>query len=132
MEELKKHLSIAQQAFRTLQESLNAPYSPIVRDSCLLRFTYTFDVCWKLLNKFLDVHLGLICNSPKTCIREAFKNGLFNEQEAERWLLMVDDRNQIAHSYVEAIAEAIYHRLPSFAEAVDSFLNDMHKHLEEA
>ncbi len=93
-----------------------------MRDSCLLRFSYSFDVGWKLLKKYLAVQMGLICDSPKTCIREAFKNGLFTENETEQWLVMVDDRDQIAHSYVEAVAEAIYNRLPRYAASLKSYL----------
>ncbi|MFB3786222.1 MAG: HI0074 family nucleotidyltransferase substrate-binding subunit [bacterium] len=126
-----KNLAVAQQAFRALQESLDAPYSTIVRDSCLLRFTCTFGVCWKLLKKYLAVQMGLICNSPKICIREAFKNGLFGEHETERWLMMVDDRNQIAHSYVEAVAEAIYNRLPRYTASLKSFLGALRIGIEK-
>lgn len=131
MGELAKRLDTAERAFQTLQESLNSPYNTIVRDSCLLRFSYTFDCCWKLLKNLLEDRYGTICNSPEICIREAFQNNLLDENEAELWLAMVDDRNQIVHSYVEAIAQSIYSQLPRYGEKMESLLRNIHTLLNE-
>ncbi len=35
------------------------------------------------------------------------------------WLRMLDDRNRTTHTYNEAVAEEIYARLESYAEALD-------------
>jgi len=129
--ELAKRLDTAERAFQTLRESLDAPYNAIVRDSCLLRFSYTFDCCWKLLKNLLEDRYGMICNSPKTCIREAFQNHLLGENETELWLAMVNDRNQIVHSYVEAIAQSIYSQLPRYGEKMESLLRIIHTLLNE-
>lgn len=42
--------------------------------------------------------------------------GLLSEEEAERWLAMADDRNLTWHTYIEAVAKAIFGRLSDHRE----------------
>ena len=90
------------------------PFSVIVRDASIQRFEYCFEVVWKLLKVHLNRRHGLVCNSPKHCFREALQVGLLTLEEVETCLLMTDDRNLTAHTYIEAIAENIYRRLPEY------------------
>ena len=72
MEKLKRKLEDAKRALSTLEEVLGLEYSKIVRDATIQRFEYTFEATWKLLKEFLQYREGIVCNSPKSCFREAF------------------------------------------------------------
>jgi len=90
------------------------PFSGVVRDASIQRFKYSFEVVWKLLKGHLDRRHGIMCNSPKNCFREALELGLLAQEEVESCLVMTDDRNLTAHTYIEAVAEQIYRRLPKY------------------
>jgi hypothetical protein len=53
---------------------------------------------------------------PRPPLREASRVGLVSEEEAERCLGMADDRNLTSHTYIEAVAKAIFGRLSDHRE----------------
>ncbi len=114
MEKLKEKLHSCQRALSTLEEVVAMPFSVIVRDAAIQRFEYSFESLWKLLKIYLSQYEGLTCNSPKRCFREAFQVGLLSVEETELCLAMTDNRNLTSHTYIEAVAEAIYQKLPSY------------------
>lgn len=114
MENLKVKTGSFLAALGTLEEAITLPFSVIVRDASIQRFEYTFEACWKSLKEYLKVREGVLCASPKSCFREAFQLGLLSEADAEETLKMVDDRNLTAHTYIEAIAQSIYEKLPGY------------------
>ncbi len=115
MEKLTILMRDNDRALTTLQEIFETPYSIIVRDAAIQRFEYCFEIGWKFLKEFLRSQEGIICNSPKSCFREAFKNGLLDESETILALQMTDDRNQTSHTYHEEIADEIFSRLNQYA-----------------
>lgn len=119
METLNFRIKTTQKALLTLKVITEEPYSIIVRDAAIQRFEYTFETFWKVVKGYLDVQEGIICNSPKSCFKEAFKVGLLSEEEAVEILEMVDDRNLTAHTYQEEVAEEIYHRIKDYWELMD-------------
>lgn len=129
MEKLSDRLASCQRAVSTLDEILRMPVSVVVRDASIQRFEYTFESQWKLLKKFLDEHEGVVCNSPKTCFREALKVGLLSTAETETCLAMTDDRNLTSHTYLEAIAEAIYGKLPSYLAVMKALLANIQERM---
>ena len=115
MERIKLKYEAAKKALETLEEILNEPYSKIIRDATIQRFEYTFEAVWKYLKEYLKEQHGIICNSPKTCFREAFSVGLLNQEETEKCLKMTDDRNDTTHIYNEELVEGIYNRVREYA-----------------
>jgi len=111
LERLKRRARETEQALQTLTQILKEPYSTIVRDATIQRFEYTFESFWKFLREYLREHEGLICNSPKSCFREALSVGLLAEEQAMACLQMSDDRNLTSHTYIESLAEQIFHRI---------------------
>ncbi|OGD87295.1 nucleotidyltransferase [Candidatus Curtissbacteria bacterium RBG_13_35_7] len=81
-----------------------------IRDSAIQRFEFTFDLSWKLIKAYLEEESGIICNSPKECFRQAYKQKLIEYDDF--WIEMTDMRNQTAHTYHEQTAEKIYKQLP--------------------
>ena len=119
METLKLRIETAGKALKTLKAITEEPYSIIVRDAAIQRFEYTFETFWKVVKNYLDVQEGIICNSPKSCFKEAFKAGLLSEEETIKILEMVDDRNLTSHTYREEVAEEIYRRIRDYWDLMD-------------
>jgi len=102
----------------TLEQIVAEPFNVIVRDAAIQRFEYSFEVVWKLLKVYLNVVEGVVCNSPKRCFREGYALELLSEQDTQTLLLMTEDRNLTAHTYVEGVADTIYGRLSSYSEVM--------------
>jgi nucleotidyltransferase substrate binding protein (TIGR01987 family) len=131
MGKLSSQLASCQRAISTLDEILKTPFSVIVRDASIQRFEYSFESLWKLLKVYLAEREGIVCNSPKRCFREALKVELLTVNQAETCLIMTDDRNLTSHTYIEAVAEAIYSKLPSYFEVMNSLLVKIQARLEQ-
>ncbi|MEJ5299601.1 MAG: HI0074 family nucleotidyltransferase substrate-binding subunit [Thermodesulforhabdaceae bacterium] len=97
---------------KTEQYKLTGEYS-FYRDSSIQRFEFTFEIFWKTLRAFLERD-GIICRSPRSCIREFFSLGLISEEEIQILFRMLEDRNLTVHTYLEEIAEEIYSRLGEY------------------
>ena len=122
MEQLNDKFQSCERALSTLNEILAMPFSIIVRDASIQRFEYSFEALWKLLKAYLREYEGVVCNSPKQCFREGFRVGVLSVEETETCLVMTDDRNLTSHTYIEAIADAIYRKLPSYLVVMNKLL----------
>ncbi len=120
MEKLKIIAEETGRALTTLKEITEEPYSIIIRDASIQRFEYSFEIFWKLLKEYLRDREGIICASPKSCFREAFKVELLTEEETIKALEMTDDRNLTAHTYHEEVAMEIYQKIKGYYELMDS------------
>ncbi|HBB66818.1 MAG: hypothetical protein A2X28_00095 [Elusimicrobia bacterium GWA2_56_46] len=107
-------------ALARLNEALAAPQSDIVRDSAIQRFEFSIDMAWKLLKTCLEEKHGVVCQSPKECFREAYKQKVLPYDEF--WLELVDMRNQTSHTYKEELAQNVFERLPKAAEYLAALL----------
>jgi nucleotidyltransferase substrate binding protein (TIGR01987 family) len=116
LEELRLRLESARQAVLTLEEVLSEAPGVVVRDATVKRFEYSFEAVWKLVQAYMGVREGSICNSPKSCFREAMRVGLLNEEETERFLEMTDDRNRTTHTYQLRVAQAVFERVGGYFE----------------
>jgi len=101
-------------ALLKLEEILKVEKSEIVRDSAIQRFEFTFDLAWKAIKVFLEENKGIICRSPKDCLREAYQQGIIKYDDF--WMEMVDLRNETAHTYKEETADKVYVLLPKIIE----------------
>ena len=110
----------AAQALETLKEIVKTPFSVIVRDAAIQRFENSFEIMWKLVKEYLRIQEGIICNSPKSCFREAFKAELLSEEESIKALEMTDDRNLTSHTYHEEVAEEIYNKIAEYYDLLNN------------
>ncbi len=93
-------------AYQRLQESLEFPLSePLVLDAVIQRFEFTFELAWKTLKILLEDE-GILCHSPKSCFKEAFKIGWIDDED--RWIGLLKARNMTSHVYDEGMATDIY------------------------
>ncbi len=94
-------------------------------DATIQRFEFCFELAWKLMKAVLEYE-GSEVNSPRSTIREAWKQGLI--ADAEAWLDMMEKRNLSSHTYDENVAREIYHdvkeRHVALLESFDQMMND--------
>lgn len=126
MEKLTIIAEDTKKALGTLKEIIDTPYSIIVRDATIQRFKYSFEIFWKFVKEYLRVNEGIICDSPKSCFREAFNVKLLTEEETVTALEMTDDRNLTSHTYHEEVAEEIYRKVKNYSKLMEKvYLNVM-------
>lgn len=89
-------------------------------DATIQRFEFCFELAWKLMKAVLEYE-GIEANSPRSSIREGWKQGLISDAEA--WLDMMEKRSLSPHTYDENVARDIYHevreRYANLLEALD-------------
>lgn len=126
MNNLTLKLELTTKSLTSFHEILSEPYSPIIRDATLLRFQRSVEIFWKLLKDYLFVHEGFVCESPKSCIKMAFKVGLMDEEETIQALEMIDRKEEIRHiaEYVnfEEVAEEIYRQVGDYWKLMNEVL----------
>jgi len=130
MEKIKALTRDTKRALDTFKEILNETFSIIVRDAAIQRFEYSFEAIWKLLKEYLNKKEGIICNSPKSCFREAFNVQILDEDETIKALEMTDDRNLTSHAYIEKVAQKIFEKLEIYFELTSKIFNHINKNLE--
>jgi nucleotidyltransferase substrate binding protein (TIGR01987 family) len=115
-------------AFEKLEDFSNSfDGSEIHAAGIIQAFEFTFEQCWKALQKKAGSE-GLSLSSPKKCFEWAMSSGLIDAVDESNWLLMLADRNLTSHTYREAMAEKV--RLNIFSVHKKSFsmlLNRMKK-----
>ena len=76
-----------------------------LRDSIIQRFEFVTELSWKLMKKYLDENLVLEVYSPRSVIKESYKQDLIDN--GELWLDILEDRNLTSHTYDENTANRI-------------------------
>lgn len=106
-----------EQALQQLRIALTEEPNDIVRDAAIQRFEFTVELAWKAIQQRLRAE-GVICRSPKECLKEAFAFGLV--QDDPLWIGMMDDRNLTSHTYNKTMAKDVFDRLPKYLEPLES------------
>ena len=118
-------------ALITLEEAAAEPLAGnrYTVDSTLIRFTYTIDLFWKLLKIILQSRGVIDLPYPKDVLQKAYQGHLIDNEKT--WLKMVDDRNNIVHSYDEDVADTIYahikSHIPVLRKTFDTLLHNFQK-----
>jgi len=120
MSAVQRRLGMLGQALARLDEGLDRREDSIVRDACIQRFEFTFEMAWKAVQAHATAE-GLECVSPRDCFRTAFRLGLVDHDP--RWMGMVEDRNRTTHTYDEKAAREIYQALPDYARMMRQLLD---------
>ncbi|MGC9452249.1 MAG: HI0074 family nucleotidyltransferase substrate-binding subunit [Oceanipulchritudo sp.] len=84
------------------------------RDSAILRFELTFEVCWKLLQRMVRDE-GFESNGPRQAFERSFSIGWISNESV--WYDLLKDRNLAIHVYREEWAEDLFGRLPVYLQA---------------
>jgi len=105
-------------AFAVVRTEREKP-DDMLRDSVIQRFEYTYELCWKMLKRRLQLDIP----SPETVdamsfremIREGAERGLIDDPRA--WFSYREKRNLTSHTYNEKVARDVY-------QAALAFVND--------
>lgn len=116
---------------RVLERSRSVPDDEDIRDACIQRFEYTYELAYKMLKRQLEQELQSseeLDHLPfKELIRVGAERGLINDPQ--RWFDYRDKRNITSHTYDQAKAREVFSVLSDFAaDAADllSRLNARH------
>lgn len=120
---MKERFASARSALTSLEELVALPQpTRVERDAAIQRFEYTCEATWKALQLGLREEEGIEVASPKGIARACRQVGLLDDAATRLALAMVDDRNQTVHTYNEAVAQAIYSRLPVYAPLLRAWI----------
>ncbi len=106
-------------AIGRLRQVLETPETDVGRDAAIQRFEFCFELAWKAVQERARDE-GLDCQSPKGCLKVAFKAGWIQDEHG--WLAMAEDRNRTAHTYDETLARQVYGRLVDYLPLLDDLV----------
>ena len=109
-------------AITRLGEVLAQPENDVSRDAAIQRFEFCFELAWKAIQERARDE-GMDCQSPKSCLKLAFKNSWIIDEPA--WLAMLVDRDQTSHTCDEALAKAVYSRLRNYLPLFEGLANKL-------
>lgn len=94
-----------------------------VRDGVIQRFEFCTELAWKTLREYLLDQGYSEVNSPKSVMKQAYADGLLNEEQA--WIDLLNARNLTSHIYDEATANSVFQKIrdvycPLFQELIQS------------
>jgi nucleotidyltransferase substrate binding protein (TIGR01987 family) len=112
--EILQALENSNNALDRLSETVKTAKTDLEIDGTIQRFKFSFELFWKTLKLMLKYY-GVKCNNPRTCIKEAFRNGLIDDDEI--FLDMLEDRNLTSHIYDKQTANEIFERIKKFYTA---------------
>ena len=112
-------------ALEKLKEAVNLyniEKKDIYIDAMIQRFEFCTELSWKLMKRYLDENLVIEHNSPRSVVKEAYKQRLI--EDGEIWLDILEDRNLTSHTYDELTANRIRDNIINkYLEVFDKFLN---------
>jgi len=123
-----------EKAVVSLQKALNEyekdKTNEFVRDSCIQRFEYCFDISKKMLIRYLksisDDPMEIDREKLSNIIRQAYTLGIVKHSWDE-WDIYRENRNATSHGYDEQVAINIVEQLPQFYSEIVYLLENMKK-----
>jgi nucleotidyltransferase substrate binding protein (TIGR01987 family) len=104
-----------------LKEALKFPReTDLLKAGCIQYFEFTFELAWKSIKRLMQEN-GNECQSPKECLKLAFREAWIDNEEV--WLSMLASRNRMSHTYNADSALVVYDKLPSFCDELDKLYN---------
>ena len=119
MTKLENLIKNLKKANKRLKEAVELSPTRIHKDATIQRFEFTFELAWKTIQEYIRDQ-GFNCISPKNCIREGARLEIIDG--VEKWFEFLDNRNLIAHTYNEEIADKIYNQAIKFPKEVNILL----------
>jgi nucleotidyltransferase substrate binding protein (TIGR01987 family) len=127
MEKIELAVGSYSDALQKLLEGIEEADDELGRDGVIQRFEFTFELFWKTLKIILNregILCNILCKTPRSCIKDGFKNGVVVTDEV--YLDMLNDRNLSSHIYDAATSKEIYERVKKkygkkLEEAADAF-----------
>ncbi len=121
MDNQRLDLTVFNKAISSLGEALSEyekdKTNTFVRDSCIQRFEYCYEMSKKILIRYLksisDDPMEIDREKLSNLIRYAYKIGIVKHSWDE-WDIYRENKNNTAHGYDEGVAIDIVEQLPAF------------------
>jgi nucleotidyltransferase substrate binding protein (TIGR01987 family) len=125
---MKLDLSALEKALASLARALlrshGVPADEELRDACILRFEYSFELAWTMLKRRLELDVpstdAVDTLSYRAMIRLATERGLLASPQA--WFDYRDQRNLTSHTYDVVIAQQVCACIADFKRDADALL----------
>ncbi len=110
---------------RGLARALPAPDDEELRDACIQRFEFCFELSWKMLKRRLEQDLPSPALIDGMSYRELFRVGAEQAlvDDPTRWFVYRDKRNITSHTYNAAKANEVFTVIPDFAHDAKQLLS---------
>jgi len=115
-------LSDFNDALERLREALARPEDAFIRDACIKRFEFCFELAWKSIQSIARLE-GQDCVTPRAAFSLAWQAHWVEDEGL--WLDVLDARNKTAHTYREQTAKEVYSSLPSSLPAFEQLLRNL-------
>lgn len=112
-------------ALKSLEKALAQPLDEFTRDASIQRFEYTFELCWKMIKRYLKENINLPEGSLRDLFRQAAQQKLIASPGP--WFEYQTARNLTSHTYNEMTADEVYEIAKSFAPEARKLLENLHK-----
>jgi nucleotidyltransferase substrate binding protein (TIGR01987 family) len=115
IEPLNKAFSCLIEGMKEFEQTHN----DLIRDGCIQRFEYTYELANKFIGRFLVGHFNINNDNSLThnqVLREAAKCGLVSD--VELWFEFKKARNNTTHTYDEDNANKVIEVVPYFINEV--------------
>lgn len=126
---LCKALLTYKKAFEAIKiaQKMNDPILiEATEDSCIQRFEYCFDSFWKFLKRYLEFNYSVEkVNSPRSVFESCVKQRLCSEEQGERLLVMLEDRNMTTHNYDAEQVREIFPRVLEYYSLMKTILDSL-------
>jgi nucleotidyltransferase substrate binding protein (TIGR01987 family) len=123
---LNKALSALQRGW---DRSGKQPLDEELRDACIQRFEFSFELAWKMIKRRLERDLAssdqLDGMSFRELMRLAHEAGLIDTVQA--WWVFRDMRNLSSHTYDSQVAAQVYSVIVDFLPASQFLLNQLER-----
>lgn len=80
--------------------------SEIQQAGVIQAFEFTFEQCWKAIQKKAGDE-GVTIASPKKAFEWAFQNNWILSHEEQTWIDILSDRNLTSHTYRQSMAQQV-------------------------
>lgn len=98
-----------------------------LRDACIQRFEYTFELSWKMLARRLERDLPDARSVDAMSFRELMRCGAERAlvRDVDAWMAFRDKRNATSHTYNAAKAADVAAIIPGFADEAQALLTQL-------
>ena len=116
---------------KAIQRATREPHDLEVRDACIQRFEYTYELCIKTIKRFIEHEMPITENidqvNYRDLLRIAFEIGLIHHVEA--WFEYREARNQTSHAYDQNKAKAVFDATLHFVIDAKQLITELNKRL---
>ncbi|MGB1092199.1 MAG: nucleotidyltransferase substrate binding protein [Oceanobacter sp.] len=112
---------------RAVSRSLREPEDEEVRDSVIQRFEYTYELCWKMLKRQLEMDSASPAEVDSLSFRDLIRSGAERGyiQDPSAWFVFREMRNITSHTYNAEKAKKVHRSAIEFAEHARSLLEKL-------